>query len=125
MSALLFVGLFSIYLLAMKPIFDLPMSPEVRLVAGIVLGIGAFIVPLVVFSLIDAAWWKRNVARVAKEWCASRSLDFRRAELHKNHFTAVASHGEDKVRRRFRMSRHFLVWKVKRVEWLDPDVAPP
>jgi hypothetical protein len=58
---------------------------------------------------------------VARDWCSSTGIDFKRAELHKNHFTAVGVADGRNVRRRFRMSRRFLVWRIGRVEWLDPE----
>jgi hypothetical protein len=97
------------------------MSPELLLAAQIILGIGALVVPIVVLSVVDRAWCQFNVNRIAKEWCASAGITFKRAELHKNHFTAVAVVKGQTIRRRFRMSRYFLFWKVKRVDWLDPE----
>jgi len=120
-SVVRFLGLFSIYLLAVKPILSLPMSSSVLLTAQIILGIGALIVPLVVYSAIDRAWWKSNVSQVAKQWCASAGLTFKRAELHKNHCTAIAVQNQCIIRRRFRMSRYFLFWKVKETVWLDSE----
>jgi hypothetical protein len=123
MSVVIFVGLFFAYAFAVRPIFSLPMSSGLLLTAQIVLGIGALVVPLVVFSAIDRAWWKAHVQKVAQQWCTSVGIDFKRAELHKNHFAAVGSREKENIRRRFRMSRHFLVWKINKVEWLDPDTS--
>jgi hypothetical protein len=124
MSVALFIGLFFGYCLAVRPVLSLPMPSGLLLAAQIVLGIGALVFPLLAFSAIDHAWWKKHVQRVAKDWCSSIGIDFKRAELHKNHFTAVGSVAKKNVRRRFRMSRHSLVWKINKIEWLDPDVSP-
>jgi hypothetical protein len=123
MSVVLLLGLFFGYAFLVRPIVTLPMSPGLLLAAQIVLGIGAFVIPLLAFSAIDRAWWKMHVGRVAKQWCASAGITFQRAELHKNHFTAVGAAEQGKIRRRFRMSRYFFLWKVKKIEWLDPDVT--
>jgi hypothetical protein len=123
MTVVLFIGLFFAYCFGVRPILSLPMSPSLLLAAQIVLGIGAFVFPLLVFSALDRAWWKKHVRRVAQDWCSSAGIGFRRAELHKNHFTAVGSVARKDVRRKFRMSRQFLVWKIKKIEWLDPDVS--
>ena len=125
MSLVLLLGLFAVYALAMRPVLALPMSPGWLLAAQIALGSGALIVPLWVYSIIDRAWWKANVTRVARDWCASAQLEFKRAELHKNHFAAVYLTGQKSQRRRFTMSRQFLVWRVKRIEWLDEPPTTP
>ena len=124
MSVVLFIGLFFAYCFAVRPILALPMSPGLLLAAQIVLGIGAFVFPLLAFSALDRAWWKKHVRHAAQGWCSSAGIVFKRAELHKNHFTAVGSVASGDVRRKFRMSRQFFVWKVKSIEWLDPDVSP-
>jgi hypothetical protein len=123
MTVVLFLGLFFAYCFALRPILSLSMSPGLLLAVQIVLGIGAFVFPILALSALDHAWWKKHIARVAREWCSSAGIDFKRAELHKNHFTAVGSVASKDVRRKFRMSRHFIVWKINKIEWLDPDVS--
>ena len=124
MTLVLFIGLFFAYCFGVRLILSLPMSPGLLLAAQIGLGIGAFVFPILAFSALDHAWWKKHVRRVARDWCSSAGIDFKRAELHKNHFTAVGSVASKDVRRRFRMSRQFIVWKIKKIEWLDPDISP-
>jgi len=89
MSVLIYLGLFFAYGLAVRPVFSLALSPGALFTAQLVLGIGWLVIPLAAFSAIDRAWWKRHVRGVARDWCSSTGIDFKRAELHKNHFTAV------------------------------------
>jgi hypothetical protein len=119
MAILLIVFLYAVVLALLRPISALDMSNEVRLAFNVLGGIGALVLPIVFYSLIDFRLTKRAVTAVGQQWCLANAADFVAVEMHKNHFTLVYKQPEQKQRKKFRVRFVFTTWHVKKVEWLS------
>ena len=104
--------------LSLRFISALEMSNEVRLAFNVIGGIGALVLPIVVYSIIDIRLTQRAVNAVGLSWCTDSGAEFVRVERHKNHFTLVCRQAEKQERKKFRAHFLFSTWHVKDVQWL-------
>lgn len=119
MALLIIVALYSLMFLFIKALAPLEMSNEVRLAFNLVGGIGALILPVVIYSLIDSKLTRRAVNLVGKNWCQEHNVEFNKVEMHKNHFALIYQDGGNKIRKKFRIRFILTTWFVKSVKWLE------
>ena len=100
-------------------IATLEMGDEVRLMFGVVGGIGALAGPIALYAAIDHSLTKRAIEKVCQSWCQTESVEFIRGEIRKNHFTVVFRKDKVQQRKKFVIVFYFTTWIVKRVVWLD------
>ena len=105
--------------LLLKLIVPLEMSNEVRLFFNVVGGIGALVIPIAVYSLIESKLTYRAVKQVSMSWCQDQNFEFEKVEIYKNHFALMYSESGKKLRRKFRVRFIPTTWYVRSVEWLD------
>lgn len=118
MAILLILVLYAMAGLALRFIAALNMGNEARLAFNIIGGIGALILPIVVYSLIDRRLTQLAVDAVGENWCSESGAEFVRVELHKNHFALVCRQAQKLERKKFRVRFLLSTWHVKEVQWL-------
>ena len=119
MAQLIIISLYGLMFLFIKILVPLEMSNEVRLAFNIVGGIGAIILPIVIYSLIDAKLTKRAVNIIGQNWCNENKKEFNKVEMYKNHFALIYQEAGKKARKKFRIHFTPTTWFVRSVEWLN------
>lgn len=119
MAILLILVLYALAGIALRSVAALDMSNEVRLAFNVFGGIGALVLPIVVYSVIDHRLTRRAVNAIGLTSCTESGAEFVRVEMHKNHFTLVCRHAERQERKKFRIRFVFSTWYVRSVQWLQ------
>jgi uncharacterized membrane protein len=81
-------------------------------------GFGMLLGPILVHSFVATSLTRRAVTKVGTKWCAERSVEFIKVEMHKNHFTVVYVEADRKQRAKFRVKFVPTTWSVREVTWL-------
>ncbi len=118
MAPLIIVALYGLTIAILWLCARLDMSDEVRLAFNVVGGIGALVIPLIIFGALDLRLTRRVVERISRRYCIDRGVDFVSAEMHKNHFTVVYRASQERKRQKFRVRFVPTTWLVRTVEWL-------
>jgi hypothetical protein len=117
-AILLIVVLYALVGLVLRSLAALDMNDEVRIAFNVIGGIGALILPIVIYSIVDLRLTRRAVNSVGLNWCVENEAALVRVEMHKNHFTLVCRQAEKQERKKFRIRFFFSTWHVKEVQWL-------
>lgn len=118
MALLIIAALYGLMFFLIKILVPLEMSNEARLAFNIIGGIGALILPIVIYSLIDSTLTQRAVNAIGKNWCNQNNVEFKKIETYKSHFALIYQEAGKKARRKFRVHFILTTWFVKSVEWL-------
>lgn len=119
MAPLIIAALYGLALLLIKLGAGMEMGNELRLAFNIIGGIGALVVPIFVYSVIDQRLTQRAINLVGRQWCSDNNQEFQKVEMYKNHFALIYKESGKKLRRKFRVNFVFTTWQVKAVEWLE------
>jgi hypothetical protein len=114
----LIVLLFAATAALLRFVVSLEMSDGARFLTQVVGGIGFLVLPLLAYSAVDLALTRRVIEKVARRYCAERSVEYVRSEIHKNHFTVVYRENGKQGRAKFRVAFYFTTWAVREVQWL-------
>lgn len=95
-----------------------PESAGLLLIFQLIASIALLLGPIIVYSFVATALNRRAITAVGVERCAERGLELVKVEMHKNHFTLVYRHGEQKQRAKFRVKFVPTTWRIKEVTWL-------
>lgn len=119
MAPLIILILYALMFLIIKALVPLEMSNEVRLAFNVVGGIGALILPIVIYSLVDFKLTQRTVNMVGKNWCHENNVEFSKVEMYKHHFALIYQESLKKSRKKFKVHFVLTTWFIKSVEWLE------
>ena len=95
-----------------------PLNSVFGLLITIAGGIGALVIPIIVYSILDFNLTKRAVEKNGRKWCEENNTEYIKTEMFKNHFALVYKDNSSKKRKKFRMHFAFSTWRVKKVDWL-------
>ena len=118
MSLVLLAMLYGLYFLLLPILVSLQFDGVVGLFFEIAVGVGALIIPLVVFVLIKFGVETRAKNKIGRRWCEENGVDFVRVDLFKNHEAIIYRERGKTKRQKLLVHFAFLTWKVKAIEWL-------
>lgn len=119
MAPLIIAALYGLMFLLIKLVTSFEFSNEVRLIINIVGGIGALVVPILIYSIIDFKLTQRALKQLGRDWCEKHSLEFKTVEMHKNHYALIYRQDNKKMRKKFKARFIPTTWFVKSIEWLE------
>lgn len=119
MAPLIIAVLYGLMFLLIKLVTSFEFSNEVRLIINIVGGIGALVLPIIIYSIIDFKLTQRTLNHLGRRWCEERSLEFKTIEMHKNHYALIYRQNNNKMRKKFRAQIIPTTWRVRSIEWLE------
>ncbi|ACV26233.1 hypothetical protein [Kangiella koreensis] len=119
MAPLIIAGLYGLMFLVIKLVTSFEFNNEIRLIINILVGIGALVLPIVIYSLIDFKLTHRAINLVGHSWCEEQNVEFKKVEMHKNHFALIYLQENKKMRKKFRVRFIPTTWFIKSVEWLE------
>lgn len=119
MAPLIIAALYGLMFLIIKLVTSFEFSNEIRFFINIVGGIGALVLPIVIYSFIDFKLTQRAINHIGQSWCREKNLEFKKVEIHKNHFSLIYLQDNKKVRKKFRVLFIPTTWWAKSVEWLE------
>jgi len=121
MAQIIIISLYGLMFLFIKMLVPLEMSNGVRLAFNIVGGIGALILPIVIYFLIDVKLTKRAVNIIGRNWCNENKKEFNKVEIYKNHFALIYQEAGKKARKKFRIRFTPTTWFVNFVRYTHSD----
>lgn len=119
MAPLIIAALYGLMFLVIQLVTSFEYSNELRLLINIVVGIGALVVPIVIYSFIDFKLTHRAINLIGQSWCKEQNVELKKVEMHKNHFALICLQDNKKIRKKFRVRFIPTTWFVKSVEWLE------
>lgn len=119
MAPLIIAALYGLMFLVIKLVTSFEFNNEIRLFINILVGIGALVLPIVIYSFIDFKLTQRAINLVGQSWCKEQNVEFKKIEMHKNHFALIYLKDNKKIRKKFRVRFIPITWIVKSVEWLE------